>query len=89
MIIASASNSSVRSRLAQGKKKSPSCRCPIRLQLDIGPTKKKNENRILVKITTKEYEGYRKIIKIAKKHGEVEKNKNGRNPNQTQNKQSI
>ena len=34
---------------------------------------KENENRILVKITTIEYEGYKEIIRIAKKHGQVEK----------------
>ena len=35
---------------------------------------KENENRILVKITMKEYEGYREIIRIAIKHREVELN---------------
>ena len=39
---------------------------------------KENENIILVKITTKEYEGYRKIIRIAKKTQRSGKNKNGR-----------
>ena len=51
---------------------------------------KENENIILVKITTKEYEVYREIIRIAKKHGEVEKIKMDEEEKETPNsKQTI
>ena len=46
---------------------------------------KEKENRILVKITTKEYKGYIKIIRIAKKHGEVDKIKMDKEEEETPN----
>ena len=50
---------------------------------------KENKNRILVKITMKEYEGYREIIRIAKKHGEVEKIKINEEEETSNPKQTI
>ena len=50
-----------------------------------GPTSYPKGNNILIKVTTKEYEGYREIIEITKKHGDVEKIKMDEEEEETSN----
>ena len=106
MIIASTNDSSAGSRLTQGKKESQLSvshqaaaghrTTDVEMDLTVNghgtkkDPQKEKENRILVKIITKEYEGYRKIIRIAKKHREVEKIKIEEEEEETPNpKQTI